>query len=421
MFALVDCNNFYASCERLFRPDLEGRPVVVLSNNDGCIVARSREAKALGIKMGVPIHKIRDLVRQHHIVVFSSNYALYGDLSARVMTTLEALAPAVEVYSIDEAFLDVTGLSRHHSLTDFGQHVRDTIDRCVGLPVCVGIAPSKTLAKLANHAAKTYPKTGGVVDLSDPARQRRLLKLVPVDEVWGVGRRLTEQLAQLNIHTALDLADADPKWLRKQFSVVLERTVQELNGIACMKLEHHPPAKQQIISSRSFSRPITALDEMRAAIATYLSRAMEKLRGERQTALSLQVFIRTSPFREQDPQYSNAATGQLTEPTADTRRIQALAMSLLDRIWQPGYRYAKAGVMLSDFYRDGAFQPELLDSTETDRSKSEALMDVLDEINESGLGKIWLARQGAQRGWAMKRDHLSPSYTTRWRDLKTVR
>lgn len=220
MFALVDCNNFYASCERLFRPDLNGRPIVVLSNNDGCVVARSREAKALGIKMGVPLFKIRDLINRHQVVVFSSNYALYGELSSRVMTTLEALAPAVEVYSIDEAFLDITGIESMTTLTDFGLQVRHTIDRWVGLPVCVGIAPTKTLAKLANHAAKQYPATKGVVDLSDPQRQRRLLNLLPVDEVWGVGRRLAAKLNDLNITTALELADADPQWLRSRFKVV---------------------------------------------------------------------------------------------------------------------------------------------------------------------------------------------------------
>ncbi len=421
MFALVDCNNFYATCERLFRPDLNGCPVVVLSNNDGCVVARSREAKALGIKMGVPIHTIRDLVRQHQIRVFSSNYALYGDLSSRVMTTLEALAPAVEVYSIDEAFLDLTGVQRHHSLVEFGHQVRETIDRWIGVQVCVGIAPSKTLAKLANHAAKRYPKTGGVVDLSDRARQRRLLHLLPVDEVWGVGRKLTAKLADMGIHTALELADADPKWLRKRFSVVLERTVKELNGTACIELEDQVPTKQQIVSSRSFSRPITEPHELREALANYLSRAMEKLRREQQTARTLQVFIRTSPFRERDPQYSNAATGQLTEPTADTRPMLALAMVLLDRIWKPGYPYAKAGVMLSDFYDHGTFQPELFDGTDHSRPQSDALMGVLDEINASGLGRIWLAREGAQRGWSMKRQHLSPAYTTRWSELARVR
>src|SRR5690554_435157 len=234
VFALVDCNNFYASCEKLFRPDLKHVPVVVLSNNDGCVVARSREAKALGIKMGVPMFQIRDAIRQHGIVCFSSNYALYADLSQRVMSTLEALAPQVEVYSIDEAFLDLTGVDACIALDAFGLQVRQQVYQWTGITVCVGIAPTKTLAKLANHAAKSYPATGGVVDLTSPVRQRKLMALIPVSEIWGIGRKLTQRLETLGIKTALQLADADPQWIKRNFSVVVERTVRELNGQSCL-------------------------------------------------------------------------------------------------------------------------------------------------------------------------------------------
>lgn len=253
VFALVDCNNFYASCEKLFRPDLKNTPVVVLSNNDGCIVARSKEAKALGIKMGVPLFQIQDEIKQHGIVCFSSNYALYADLSNRVMTILEEEAPRLEVYSIDEAFMDLTGVNNVMDLLAFGQQVKVKVDQWTGITVGVGIAPTKTLAKLANHAAKKYPATGSVVDLMDPDRQKRLLALVDVSDVWGVGRRITAKLKARGIHTALDLANSDPKSIRSEFSVVLERTIRELNGVSCLDLELVRPTKQQIICSRSLA------------------------------------------------------------------------------------------------------------------------------------------------------------------------
>lgn len=424
MFALVDCNNFYVSCERLFRPDLAQRPVVVLSNNDGCVVARSQEAKALGIQMGVPVFQIKALLKAHRVVVFSSNYALYAELSQRVMSTLEHLAPAVEVYSIDEAFLDVCGIAACTDLTQWGQRVRQTIAQYVGLPVCVGIAPTKTLAKLANHAAKHYRATQGVVDLSARQRQERLMARLPVAEVWGVGRRLSAHLQALNIHTALDLAHADAKRLRQRFNVVLERTIAELNGVSCLDLEHDIPAKQQIISSRSFSQPITQYRALQEAVASYLSRAMEKLRQEQRLMRTLQVFIRTSPFRTQEPYYGNAATGQLTEPTADTRIAMKLAMQLLTGLWRDGYGYAKAGVMLGDFYEHSGWQPDLLQTAEQQphyAQRSQALMRTIDHINQTQNTSIQFARQGIQRRWQMKRAHLSPHYLSRWNELPRVR
>jgi DNA polymerase V len=420
VFALVDCNNFYASCEKLFRPDLKDTPVVVLSNNDGCVVARSREAKLLGIKMGVPVFQIKAEMQRHGILAFSSNYALYADLSSRVMRTLEEMAPRVEVYSIDEAFLDLTGIESVLSLVEFGQQVRERIGHWIGITVCVGIAPTKTLAKLANHAAKKYPATQGVVDLTNPDRQRRLLALVPVDDVWGVGRRLSKRLNALGITTALDLANASPRAIRDQFSVVLERTVRELNGESCIELEEIPPTKKQIVCSRSFGVKVTHFELLREAVCEYATRATEKLRKEQQQAKVMTVFIRTSPFKDNEPQYSNSASGELLIPSCDTRDFIELASHLLKRIWKDGFRYAKAGVMLSDFYDPGMFQPGLFNEVST-RSNSQQLMSVLDTINQSGAGKVFFAGQGTKKDWSMKREHLSPAYTTRWDQLPRVK
>jgi DNA polymerase V len=419
VFALVDCNNFYASCEKLFRPDLANTPVVVLSNNDGCVVARSKEAKALGIKMGVPIFKIDAQIRQHGIQVFSSNYSLYADMSDRVMRTLEDMTPKVEIYSIDEAFLDITGIQPVISLLDFGRQVKNTIDRWIGITVCVGMAPTKTLAKLANHAAKKYPATQGVVDLTNRSRQRKLLSITPVEDIWGVGRRLSARLQAMGIHTALDLADTSAKSIRQHFSVVLERTVRELNGESCMALEQIPATKKQIICSRSFGARVTSRVQMRQAVCEHVARAAEKLRKERQQAKLLSVFIRTSAYQKNSPQYSNALSAELNRPSDDTRDLIQLAMRLLDQLWRDGYDYAKAGVVLSDFYDIGTYQAGLFDKPSA-YSNSRQLMQVMDRINHSGRAKVFFARQGIEKSWTMKREHLSPAYTTRWNGLIRV-
>lgn len=422
VLALVDCNNFYASCEKLFAPQLKGVPVLVLSNNDGCVVARSKEAKALGIKMGVPVFKIKQLIRQHKIRVFSSNYPLYADMSSRVMRTLEALAPRVEVCSIDESFLDLSGLEKLYDLASYGQQIKAKVDQDTGIQVCVGIAPTKTLAKLANHGAKQYPATGGVVDLTARVRQEKLMAITPVQEVWGVGKQLTKHLNTMGITTALDLAQTDPLLIRNQFSIVLERTVQELNGLACLELEQVPAKKKQIISSRSFGQVVTELTDMRQAIAQHASRAAEKLRAEEQQANVLTVFIQTNRFKTDQPSYSNSATGQLPNPSNDSRVLSQLAMQLLQGIWRDGYHYNKGGVMLADFYEQSSNQPSLFDDM-TQEYRSKKLMAVVDQINESGLGRVTLARQASQKTstWAMKREHLSPAYTTRWSDLPKVK
>ncbi len=356
MFALCDVNSFYASCETVFRPDLKGRPVVVLSNNDGCVIARSPEAKPF-VKMGEPYFKQKDMFRRHGIIAFSSNYELYADMSNRVMTTLEELSPRCEIYSIDEAFCDLTGVRNCRDLTDFGREIRETVLRRTHLTVGVGIAQTKTLAKLANHAAKQWQRqTGGVVDLSNQERQRKLMALLPVHEVWGVGRRISKKLEAMGIDTVLKLADTDIRFIRKHFNVMLERTVRELRGEPCLGLEEFAPVKQEIVCSRSFGGRITEYHEMRQAICSYASRAAEKLRGEHQYCRFISAFVKTSPFALNEPYYGNSASVKLLTPTQDSRDIITAAIKCLDAIWRDGHRYQKAGVMLGDFYSQGVAQ-----------------------------------------------------------------
>ncbi|QJM21933.1 Y-family DNA polymerase [Klebsiella pneumoniae] len=421
MFALCDVNSFYASCETVFRPDLKGRPVVVLSNNDGCVIARSAEAKPF-VKMGEPYFKQKDMFRRHGIIAFSSNYELYADMSNRVMTTLEELSPRCEIYSIDEAFCDLTGVRNFRDLTDFGREIRETVLRRTHLTVGVGIAQTKTLAKLANHAAKQWQRqTGGVVDLSNIERQRKLMALLPVDEVWGVGRRISKKLESMGIDTVLKLADTDIRFIRKHFNVVLERTVRELRGEPCLGLEEFAPVKQEIVCSRSFGGRITEYHEMRQAICSYASRAAEKLRGEHQYCRFISAFVKTSPFALNEPYYGNSASVKLLTPSQDSRDIITAATKCLDAIWRDGHRYQKAGVMLGDFYSQGVAQLNLFDDN-APRQNSEKLMEVLDHLNaKDGRGTLYFAGQGIQTAWQMKRDMLSPRYTTRFSDLLKVR
>lgn len=422
MFALVDVNSFYASCETAFRPDLKGRPVVVLSNNDGCVIARNAEAKTVGVKMGDPYFKQKDLFRRYGVVCFSSNYELYADMSTRVMTTLEALSPRCEIYSIDEAFCDLTGVRNCRVLQEFGQELKDAVYQNTGLAVGVGIAQTKTLAKLANHAAKKWQRqTSGVVDLSNLERQRKLMAALPVDEVWGVGRRISKKLEVMGIKTVLDLADTDIRFIRKHFNVVLERTVRELRGEPCLELEEYAPVKQEIVCSRSFGERISDYDAMRQAICSYASRAAEKLRGEHQYCRFISTFVKTSPFALNEAYYGNSASVKLITPTQDSRDIIAAATRSLDAIWKDGHRYQKAGVMLGDFFSQGIAQLNLFDDN-APRRGSEKLMEVLDHLNaKEGRGALYFAGQGIQQQWAMKREMLSPRYTTRYEDLLQVK
>ncbi|MBM6478161.1 Y-family DNA polymerase [Raoultella ornithinolytica] len=421
MFALCDVNSFYASCETVFRPDLKGRPVVVLSNNDGCVIARSAEAKPF-VKMGEPYFKQKEQFRRQGVICFSSNYELYADMSNRVMTTLEELSPRCEIYSIDEAFCDLTGVRNCRNLTDFGREIRETVLRRTHLTVGVGIAQTKTLAKLANHAAKQWQRqTGGVVDLSNIEKQRKLMAALPVNEVWGVGRRISKKLETMGIKTVLQLADTDIRFIRKHFNVVLERTVRELRGEPCLGLEEFAPVKQEIVCSRSFGGRITEYHEMRQAICSYASRAAEKLRGEHQYCRFISAFVKTSPFALNEPYYGNSASVKLLTPTQDSRDIIAAATRCLDAVWKDGHRYQKAGVMLGDFYSQGVAQLNLFDDN-APRQNSEKLMEVLDHLNaKNGRGALYFAGQGIQTAWQMKREMLSPRYTTRYSDLLRVR
>ncbi|WP_145569142.1 translesion error-prone DNA polymerase V subunit UmuC [Yersinia mollaretii] len=417
MYLLCDVNSMYAACEQLFRPDLKGKPVICLSNNDGAIVAANKEAKKLGIKRGVPYFQMKSLIERYQVACFSSNYALYGDLSARTMTILESLAPSLTIYSIDEAFMKIDGMENYESLLNFGQRVRETVLQQTGLTCGIGIAQTLTLTKLANHAAKKWPATGGVVDLSDRTRQRKLMAILPVSEVWGIGRQLSIKLKTMGIETVLQLADANLQLIKKTFGVVVERTVLELNGIPAITIDTLP-TKQQIIVSRSFGERITDKESLRQAICKYAERSAEKLRAERQYCKHIIVFIRTSPFAINEPFYSNNYSIKLMLATQDTRDIVSAATRALDAIWREGFRYQKAGIMLNDFC-DKPGQIDLFDEMPP-RANSDPLMNIIDKINQSGLGKIWFAGQGIQQAWAMRRDLLSPCYTTKWSDLPKV-
>ena len=420
MFAIADVNSFYASCEKAFRPDLRDAPVIVLSNNDGCVIARSKEAKKLGIRMGAPWFEIRKQDYPVKVHVFSSNYALYADMSNRVMTTLAAMAPRIEVYSIDEAFMDLKGIESCSDYEEFGHKTRAAVRSATGLTVGIGIGPTKTLAKSAQWSSKEWPQFGGVLAVTTRARSEKMLIRQPVEEIWGVGSRIAKRLNSMGILTALDLSRANLAMIRRQFSVVLERTVRELNGESCLTLEEVPPVKQQIVCSRSFGERVTDYVQMRQAICQHAERASVKLRGEHQYCAQVCAFIKTSPFTPGETYYGNMATESLAVPTRDTRDIIEAAMRALDKIWRNGHRYAKAGVMLGRFSPTGVSQLNLFDEA-APKANSDQLMKVIDGINQSGLGNIWFAGRGISPVWQMKREMLSPAYTTRWSDLPVAK
>lgn len=410
VFALIDCNSFYCSCERVFRPDLVRAPIVVLSNNDGCVVSRTAEAKALGIKMGEPWHLIRHRYLKAGGVAFSSNYALYGDMSERVMTIIESLVPALEVYSIDEAFVDLAGIAG--DLVPLGREIRAQVLAGTGIPTGVGIGPTKTLAKLANYAAKRWQKqTGGVVDIRDPERKEKLLRAVPVGEVWGVGGRLTERLGEMKIRTAWDLAQADAWVLRKNFSVVLEKTSRELRGTSCLELDGVAPPKQEICCSRMFGERLEGLAPIREAVATYAARAAEKLRGQGSVCKRVRVSIRTGMFNPDEPKFAKGMIVGLPYPTDDTRVITHAALSAVEHVYREGYSFAKAEVLLVDLCQRGEFTDDLFAAVQP--AASEKVMAVLDDINSKwGRGTLRPGIVPVEPEWEMKREMLSQSFTT---------
>ncbi len=415
-FALVDVNNFYCSCERVFQPKLEHVPMVVLSNNDGCAVARSNEVKALGVKMGTPWFKMKDLARQHGILAFSSNYTLYGDMSNRVVDILRDFSPDMEVYSIDESFLRVERVAHlFGGMPLMGMAMRERIKQWTGLPVCVGFGPTKTLAKLANHIAKKNPEFNGVCDLHSLSREERIdwMAKIDVGEVWGVGRRIKQRLNTIGIHSVLDLRNTPPKSLRAQFGVVMERTGEELRGVSCLALEGIA-TKKQIMSSRSFGTSVVDVEELQEAIATYISRAAEKLRQQKSVAGAVYVFLETNRFKEAEPQYSNGVTVPLANPTDDTLILVKTAHRALKSIYRAGFQYKKTGTMLTllSEHSQGSLFP----------APSRGLMAVMDRIN-SAMGRDTLksAATGINHRWVTRSDHRSPRYTTSWDELPVVR
>lgn len=421
--ALVDVNNFYVSCERVFNPRLRNRPVVVLSNNDGCVVSRSPEAKALGIAMGAPWFQMRKFAEQEGVIAYSSNYALYADMSNRVMSILRRFCPAQEVYSIDEAFLDLTSFGRH-DLTEYARKLRQTVLQHTGLPVCVGLARSKTLAKLANHCAKRTPDMAGVCNFNPltPTQLDAVLDNIAVDEVWGIGRRLAARLhgQRLPIHTVRDLKYSDAETMRRRFSVVMEKTIRELNGVVCLDLEEVRAPQQQIQSTRSFGEPVRSLQGLSEALTLYTSRAGEKLRRQRLCAGSIYVYIRTSLFRDDRPFYSRGITVPLPVATDDTRRLVEAALWALKQLYQPGYDYAKAGITLSELVPAQSIQQDLFHANAS-TAKSSQLMATLDQINRKmGRATVRLASEGLGQPWKMKQTYKSQSYTTHWGQLLAV-
>jgi DNA polymerase V len=417
VFALVDCNNFYVSCERVFNPKLAGRPVVVLSNNDGCVISRSEEAKAIGVKMGAPLFRAQALLDAHAAVVFSSNYALYGDMSRRIAETLETFTPDIELYSIDEAFLTLDNRGAE-ALGDTGREMRRRVERWTGIPVCVGIAATKTLAKIGVEIAKRSGKAQGVVNLSESAYLEHALARVKVEKVWGVGANYARRLKGCGIKTALDLRDADARIWRRRTSVVLERIILELRGVSCLPLELCPPPRRSLTVSRSFASPVESLAELREAVACYATRAGEKLRRRRLVAAALVVFLGTNRFAA-EPLHAPSATLTFPCPTSYTADLIRHAHRALEKIYTPGYRFKKAGVMLVGLAPAPPVQQSLFVSNE----RADRLMIALDRINARmgervvGYGALGLKRRGR---WQTACERRSPRFTTRWDELLTL-
>lgn len=417
--ALVDCNNCYVSCERVFDPSLEGRAVVVLSNNDGCVVARSNEAKALGIPMGEPAFKIRNLIESGQVVALSSNYALYGDMSERVMSILASFAPNHEVYSIDECFLDLSGLPG--DLTAYCREIRETVRRWTGIPVSVGVGGTKTLAKIANRLAKKSPRAAGVLDLaSHPEWLETALRRTEVGDVWGIGRQWSGLCHVNGIRTAWDLAQAEDGWVKKAMGAVGLRTVLELRGIPVHDLESEPADRQTCCCSRSFGEAVTDRDHVHDALVAFTARAAEKIRRDGMVAGALQVFIMTDRFRRDDPQYSNSSTIQMTRPTAETPVLLEAALRGLGRIWRDGYRYRKAGVILLDLQRPEDVPRDLFSPSPVPASS--ALMQVVDTVNgRFGRGTVAFGLRPRSAPWQMRQEKRTPGYTTAWDDIPVAR
>ena len=413
MYALADCNNFYASCERIFEPNLEGKPVVVLSNNDGCIIARSRESKELGFKMGEPIFKCRERVKQHNVTVRSSNFSLYGDMSRRVMQTIRLFSPDVEVYSIDEAFIKLNGL-RGRNYEAIMRDMRATILQWTGIPVSIGIGKTKTLAKLANHYAKQHPETGGVATI--PKHPDEMFRSVDIENIWGIGRQWSKKLRNYGIKTAYDLVSLDPEFMRDSFNIIAMKTVMELQGHTHFQLEQSPEQRKTLLRSRSFAKPVTSWQELSEAISSHATRAAEKLRNEELVVKSLRVFFHTSLFDHRTPRHSASAVVELIPPTNVTHTLIKAALELAKPIWKSGFQYKRAGVHLTDL-SNGSVQRSLFDSPE-EHARDKRMMKLLDAVNTSmGGGTLHFAATGFTKVMQMRQLQKSPRYTTHWDEL----
>ena len=419
IFALIDCNNFYASCERIFNPALEKKPVVVLSNNDGCIISRSNEAKAIGIPMGAPLFEMQNLIKKHDVKVLSSNYALYGDMSQRVMTTLMEFSPDIEIYSIDEAFLSLNGFE-HKDLTGYARSIRETIKRRTGIPVSIGIGSTKTLAKVANKTAKKNPVLKNVFDLVHYPSVDEILEKMPVENVWGIGRSLSKMLNKNGVMNALQLKNLPDTWIKKNMTVVGHRLVWELRGISCLPLDMVVPPKKGIMCSRSFGKPVTKLEGLKEALSTYTTRAAEKLRAQNSLAGLIMVYVTTNPFND-TPYYSNAVTFSLPFPSANTAVLIRHAQQILERIYKEGYSYKKTGVFLSGIVPDDQVQRDLF-AAEPDLEREKNLFRAVDAINyQFGSDTIQYASSGLAKPWRMKQAYRSPRFTTRWEEILKVK
>lgn len=415
MFALVDCNSFYASCEQIFRPELRNKPVVVLSNNDGCIVARSKEAKDLGIHGLQPFFKVEKYLRKHNVAIFSSNYPLYGDISGRIMRTLEPFSPNIEVYSIDEMFLSLAELDI--DLREYSQEIKHKIYDHIRMPVSVGVAPTKTLAKLANHVAKKKRECNGVCILDAPYKWEWVLKRIPVTDIWGVAKKMALRLANLNIKTGYDLAIANPELVRRHCNIMIERTITELQGVSCFTLEDIPATKKQIYCTRSFGQKATCIKPVLEAVSLYAARASEKLRHQKHLVTQVHVFIHTSPFNAN--YYVASDTISLPYPTDDTRIITEYVRSLTKKLYRNGHEYLKAGIGFIDIIDKKKYQYDLFNSGQS--AKAHKLMQTIDTINQVyGKNTLFLAAQGLSKPWYMRQQFTSPQYTTKWSDIPTV-
>jgi DNA polymerase V len=418
MFGLLDCNNFYASCERVFNPLLNGKPVVVLSNNDGCVIARSAEAKALGIPMGEPAYKLKELIESNQVFVFSSNYVLYGDMSHRVMNTIAAFVPDMEVYSIDEAFLLLDGFE-NIDLKSFGEKIVRTTIRNTGIPVSLGIAPTKTLAKAANKFAKKYKDYKGVCIIDTDEKREKALKLTDIGDVWGIGRRYAKTLRYHSVNTAWDFTQRTKSWVRHTMGVTGERTWMELRGTSCLEMEV-PTSKKSICTSRSFGEKLTDLAPISEAVSNFAASCAEKLRKQHSYGCVLTVFIHTNPFATNQAQYYNQTVMQLSVPTNDTTELISVALRGLKSIFAEGYRFKKAGVIVSEIIPERPLQGDLFDMR--NREKYNRVMVVMDSLNASyGKQKVKIAAQGFDRKWKLRNEKLSPCYTTKLDDILDVK